>query len=135
MIVTTTSKLVFIYRELSTLHFYSMYIPIRNKSKFNFQICETRISNFTSVTSMEKFGHHQYVIYSDDKYPRRINLILKERKSSQPPKKPSVVLVISNKCCTRRPYPKRGSTLVRSPSRQGKPQGASPRSTRLKISA
>lgn len=38
---------------------------------------------------MEKFGHH-YVIYSDDKYPRRINLILKERKSSQPPKKPSV---------------------------------------------
>lgn len=123
MIVTTTSKLVFIYRELSTLQFYSMYIPIIyiiNKSKFNFQICETRISNFTSVTSMEKFGHHQYVIYSDDKYPRRINLILKERKSSQPPKKPSVVLVISNKCCTRRPYPKRGSTLVLRPAKENR---------------
>lgn len=78
---------------------------------------------------MEKFIIK--LLYSDE----RINPISKERKSSQPPKKPSVVLVISNKCCTRRPYPKRGSRFARSPSRQGKPQGASPRSTCLKISA
>lgn len=126
MIVTTTLKLIFIYRELSIpqliLYMYTKYhvIPTRNKSKFNFQICETRISKLHECRISEK-NLATISITSILVYPReKIKLISKERKSRQPPKKPSVVLVISNKCCTRRPYPERGSMLVLRPAKENR---------------